>query len=138
MNKLLFVPGLLLLCIGCASPRPIVVERVDTIHETKTDYQVVRDSVFFYNSITDTIKGDTIYRLEIRYRDGRKTIGHDFHDTIYTERVKQVPVYVSASKKIKLTYFLYGVVFLAALSIIFIVLKNVIRNIRKMKNGVGG
>lgn len=86
----------LLLC-GCSSKKyvevPVPVEKVQYVDRyiNKTDSFIKTDSVFFHDSVSVYVRGDTIYQDRWRYKDRIKVVNNKSKDTVLVTKIDSVP-----------------------------------------------
>lgn len=84
-----------LICLVVAAVSCRTVERIEVpvyVHDTAYVAHEVHDSVFVENTVTEYIKGDTVFKNSIKTKYKEKIV----HDTVY--KVKEVPVEVVKEK----------------------------------------
>lgn len=86
----------LLLC-GCRSKKyvevPVPVEKIQYVDRyiNKTDSFVKMDSVFFHDSISVYVRGDTVYQDKWHYKDRIQLVKTNSKDTVIVTRIDSIP-----------------------------------------------
>lgn len=92
-----FISTLLLLLCGCSSKKyievPVPVEKIQYVDRyiNKTDSFVKTDSVYFHDSISVYVRGDTVFQDKWHYKDRIKLVNAKIKDTILVTKVDSVP-----------------------------------------------
>lgn len=107
---------------SCATPQPVVVERVT--HDTLRITQQQRDSIFLHDSIyvRERTSGDTVWmeveRWHTRYQD------RFIHDSIYAVRTDSIPVPYPVEKEVpaRLSWFQQMTLWMGRLALVALAL----------------
>lgn len=137
-NLICFISTLLMLLCGCSSKKyievPVPVERVQYIDRyiNKTDSFIKTDSVYFHDSISVYVRGDTVFQDKWHYKDRIKLVNTKSKDTVLVTKIDSIPKIVykyvekeSSSSKSSIIKEVSAGIFLAVLfvTILFLLAK---------------
>lgn len=119
----------LLLLSACKKTEYVTVEKIVEKHDTTFQFQIRHDSILVKDSIfqTEYVKGDTIFRTEIR--DHVKYVDRLRVDTLREIKVvtHQIPVpyikYVTEYKDKPLSWYNRGLICIGALCLLYLLIK---------------
>lgn len=132
MNKCFIFLCAILFFVSCRSHKDLSTTKQDTIFILNHENSISYDSVYFYERSFDSIAHDTIYRTNVSWR--LKVKYKYLRDTLYLRSTSVSEISSPIPFKQKLRYGLLGVSVFAFILILYIIAKNVYRNVKNFRS----